>query len=126
MPGRRRDKFLRWFRSLDRNLIGGNRPSPGSQSSSALASPPQITIPEPTSNSYTQIASSFQAPENTPSKTQWLRKSGWLVLTQTLALVKEVSDPFPPLKAAVSGLLVAMDRIDVSKVPLLFVRLDQQ
>ncbi|ETW79265.1 hypothetical protein HETIRDRAFT_420422 [Heterobasidion irregulare TC 32-1] len=126
MPGRRRDKFLRWFRPLDRNLIGRDHPSPGSQSLSVLAPPPQTTVPELTANFYTQIASSFQPPENTPSKTQWSRKFGWIALTQTLALVKEVSDPFPPLKAAVSGLLVAMDRIDVSKVPLLLVRLEQQ
>ena len=40
-------------------------------------------------------------------------KVGWTALKEVFKLAKEVSGPLPPLHAAVAGLLVVMDTIDV-------------
>lgn len=39
--------------------------------------------------------------------------TGLATLRSVVSAVKEVSDPFPPLKAATAGFLIILDRIDV-------------
>lgn len=42
-----------------------------------------------------------------------LAGTSWNILRQTLSITKNFSDPFPPLKAAVTGLLMVMDYVEV-------------
>ncbi|OCH89629.1 hypothetical protein OBBRIDRAFT_654176 [Obba rivulosa] len=39
-------------------------------------------------------------------------RTGWLVLKEVLTIVREGSDLFPPLKAALVGVVAVMDKVD--------------
>ena len=53
-------------------------------------------------------------------------KAGWVILKDALEGLKEVSDAFPPLKTAVSAILVASKRVEVCFILMLNVSFTSQ
>lgn len=107
-----------------------------SQSSAVAPAPPESLptsphpIPQPSvgTTTNTDQSSVFPLPRNaTPSPRQThsapspiatqlkaAGEAGWSVLREVLKGVRDVSDVFPPLKSAAAGLVLVMERVDVS------------
>ncbi|KAL0952785.1 hypothetical protein HGRIS_007010 [Hohenbuehelia grisea] len=50
-----------------------------------------------------------------PQDNQIIQSNGWLTLKNTLTMAKELSDVFPPLKGALSGVITIMDYVEKVK-----------
>ncbi|KAJ3871385.1 hypothetical protein F5051DRAFT_204600 [Lentinula edodes] len=90
-------------------------------SSSSLPSLPRgsdvrvmaTSLPPTSSRAVAPLRDLNQRDKQPPArKFTGLAGTSWNILRQTLSITKNFSDPFPPLKAAVTGLLMVMDYVE--------------
>ncbi|KAJ3913944.1 hypothetical protein F5877DRAFT_83294 [Lentinula edodes] len=89
-------------------------------SSSSLPSLPRgsdvrvvaTSLPPASSRAVAPLRDLNQRDKQPARKFTELAGTSWNILRQTLSITKNFSDPFPPLKAAVTGLLMVMDYVE--------------
>ena len=82
---------------------------------------PVTLLPPPTATDEAEVETSIPAIQQSPQlelETS-LRTTGWNILKDVLKTTHEISDIFPPLKTALTGLLKIMEVVDVCARPVL-------